>query len=197
MQETCDSFVSCPSPVIPVPGGVKIASIQGSDCCDGFRDTKAGRDEPCCGVPVYEMVTCSPPPVCCPEGFVPEIPSIVLLAKHSPLFSSLFGCYPEEALHRYLCCMEQYRLPGCEDGDLSVVLAAAHFFTVQTAIHRGMQSTMGVQASKGKPLEPLSFPDPANIKAGDEQWLLTSYGIQYREQFKRPVVALLGMAWGI
>jgi hypothetical protein len=148
-------------------------------------DTAPRQNAPCCGngQGLTEHIVIVDHQEC-PDGYIPQI---VARAKSNPMFSGLFGCMKDCDLQEFLCCYEKYRIPGC--GDTSVLLAAAHFITLQTSGQMLAQGTLRNQSKKGKALKAFDV-------SGNDQWYLTSYGLQYQE-FKRPAVAVAAMAWGV
>jgi hypothetical protein len=183
---------------IPTPFGYKPTSTAascgcGGTCsggCDGFRDDRQ-RENACCNVePLVEITNFSSVPDVCPPG---TIPSIIREARDNPLFSSVFACFDDNVLRDYFCSMAQYAVPGC--GDIPVLLAAAHFYTLLAQNQRLGTMAMVNQAENGKPLELVA------IAAGNMKdfthWHLSFYGIQYQNMYQKPATAYLGMAWGL
>jgi hypothetical protein len=192
--------LSCGSPTLPMGRGFSPTIPTGgcgcgggcSGGCNGFVDTAPRQNAPCCGngQEVTEHIVIVDQPDC-PEGYVPQI---VLSAKQNPRFSGLFGCMKDCDLQSFLCCYEKYRTPGC--GDNSVLLAAAHFLTLQMSGQILTQTTFRTQAKNGKPLKAFDLSGNA-VNKNNEHWYLTAYGLEYFQMFERPAIAVAAMAWGV
>lgn len=193
------SALSCGSPTLPMSRGYqpKLPTGGTGGCvggCNGFMDTAHKNDAQCCGngSELTEHIVIVDGPEC-PPGYISPL---VNMAKTNPLFSGLFGCMADCDIADFICCYEQYRLPSCANGDMAVLMAAAHFLTLQTSGNFMSQETMRNQAKNGKPLRSLDISGNAAY-AGDGHWFLTMFGLQYQTQFKAPARAVSGMAWGV
>lgn len=147
-------MVTCATPTFPTPFGYTPKATNcgcGGGCsggCDGFRQHNQ-RVEPCCGSePTVEVTNYLAAASECPDG---SIPAIVNTAKTHPFFAAMFSCFDDEVLKDFFCCMGQYDLPGC--GDMPVLLAASHFYTLMTTGQRLGTMSMIAQSHKGKPLD--------------------------------------------
>lgn len=193
---------NCPTPRVPMPSGYVPKEPCGCSCgnsgcggCNGFVDVRS-RSAPCCEPNMsnkLEIISPLTPTDECPPG---TIRKIVHTAMNSPFFAPLFGCLDPCVLDSLLCEVEQFRLPGADNGDHSVILAAAHFFTLNSALQRQMQATMNRQAVKGDALAPFDVQNILSGYPGDTHWNLSSHGVMYFTMYKKPMTSLLGMAWG-